>query len=308
MRTSTPIWATILVLNMLARSASAQIPASELTRTLTVPAPPEDDAPAPPIYVRKLMVTTLQFELLVRSVTISGPGAEHIAAQRLGEDAVVVRPAKNLPSWQRPTLEVTAEDGVRHVFTLVVDPDELDVVVRVQRGQCVTSETGDLDAAAAELLLREPVRTIRQLSFRQLYAWAQVDDVKMRVWGALPMSRLSVVSLSIESSGTPFLFDRAHLANAARRLKVLGARPDAEGNIQLVVSRPPGEADGTAYSLTVTEKGGLRQLIAENVVPWPAPQASTPSEPFTLEEGAKADPDGGTRSGKLSRTQVLERR
>jgi hypothetical protein len=114
--------------------------------------------------------------------------------QQLGADAVVVRPAKNLPSWQKPTLTVVAEDGARHLFTLVMDADEMDVQVRVQRGQCLTSHPENLDALAAELLLREPVRKIRQLSFQQDIREGRAGGTKLQVWGTLALSQLAVVA------------------------------------------------------------------------------------------------------------------
>ncbi|QRK09020.1 DUF2381 family protein [Archangium violaceum] len=307
MRTSTAVQAAILTLTLLARSAVAQVPASELTRTLTVPAPPDGDAPSSPIYVRKQMVTTLQFELPLRAVTLSGPGAEHVAVQRLGVDAVIVRPAKHLPTWHKPTLEITAEDGARHVFALVMDENEMDVQVFIQRGQCITSEPENLDAAGAELLLREPVRTIRQLSFRQDIKEAGEEGVKLQVWGALPLSRLAVVALSIESTGEPFAFGHVRFDGPLGRIKVLGTRLDAEGNISIVVKRPEAEADGIAYSLVVSERNGPRKLVAK-VIPWPTPPDSAPRQPLGAEGHPEADPDGRRRDGELSRPKLLQRR
>ncbi|HYO56468.1 DUF2381 family protein [Archangium sp.] len=307
MRTSTAVRAAALAFTLLTRATEAQVPASELTRTLTVPAPPEGDAPAPPIYVRKHMVTTLQFELPLRAATLSGPGAEHVTVQRLGADAVVVRPDKKLPSWQKPTLEVTAEDGARHLFTLIPDAEEVDAQVRIQRGQCLTSEPEDLDTAAAELLLREPVRTIRQLSFRQDNTTAIAGGVTLQVWGSLPLSQLAVVALRIESTGEPFAFDQARFGSPVGRIKILGTRLDAEGNISIVVKRPEDEADGISYSLEVSERNGPRKLVAE-VIPWPALPDSTPRQPLGTEGHPEADPDGRVRDGKLSRPEVLQRR
>lgn len=307
MRTSTAVRAAILTLTLLARSAVAQVPASELTRTLTVPAPPDGDAPSSPIYIRKQMVTTLQFELPLRAVTLSGPGAEHVAVQRLGVDAVIVRPAKHLPTWHKPTLEITAEDGTRHVFALVMDEDEMDVQVFIQRGQCITSEPENLDAAGAELLLREPVRTIRQLSFRQDISEAKAEGVKLQVWGALPLSQLAVVALRIESNGKPFAFDRVRFNSPVGRIKVLGTRLDAEGNISIVVKRPEAEADGIVYSLEVSERNGPRKLVTE-VIPWPAPPDSAPRQPLGTKGHPKADPDGRRRDGELSRQKLFQRR
>ena len=275
MRPSTAVRATTLALTLLARNAEAQVAASELTRTLTVPAPLEEHAPAPPIYVRKSMVTTLQLELPIRTVSLSGPGAEHVTLQRLGVDAVVVRPERKLPSWHKPTLEVTAADGAKHVFTLVMDADALDVQVRVQRSQCLTSEPEGLDAAAAELLLREPVRTIRQLSFRQDIKEAKAEGVKLQVWGSLPLSRLAIVSLRIESTDEPFAFDHARFDSPVGHIQVLGTRLDSEGNLSIVVKRPEDEADGIPYSLEVSERNGPRKLVAK-VIPWPAQPDSTP--------------------------------
>ncbi|WNG39612.1 DUF2381 family protein [Archangium minus] len=307
MRTSTAVRAATLMLTLLARSAAAQVPASELTRTLTVPAPLDSNAPSSPIYVRKQMVTTLQFELPLRAVTLSGSGAEHVAVQRLGVDTVILRPAKHLPTWHKPTLEITAEDGARHVFALVMDEDEMDVQVFIQRGQCITSEPENLDAVAAELLLREPVRTIRQLSFRQDNTVARVGEAMLKVWGSLPLSRLAVVTLRIESANEPFAFGHARFDSPVGRIKVLGTRLDAEGNISIVVRRPEAEADGIVYSLEVSEQNGPRKFVTK-VIPWPAPQDSTSRQPLGTEGHPKADPDGRVRNGKLSRPEILQRR
>jgi hypothetical protein len=307
MHASTVVRAAIVSLTLLSRPAPAQVPASELTRTLTVPAPPDGDVPAPDIYVRKQMVTTLQFELPVRSITLSGTGAEHIAVQQFGPDAVILRPSKHLPSWQHPTLTVVAEDGARHAFSLVMDADEVDVQVRVQRGQCVT-EPENIDALVAELLLRESVRTIRQLSFHQQIVDARTDGARLKMWGTLPMSRLAVVALRINSHGTPFTFEHARFESPIGRLKVLGTRPDAEGNIIIVVKRPTGEADGIAYTLRVSEKNGSRQFVARNVVPWPVPHTSALREPLGSEGDTEADPDGRGRNGEVPRTKRLESR
>lgn len=307
MRTSTVIRTTALALTLLATRAPAQVSALESTRTLTVPAPPDAEAPAPPIYVRKRSVTTLQFELTLRSVTISGPGAEHVTVQRLGTDAVVIRPEKNLPAWHRPTLEVTAEDGARHLFTLEMDAEQVDVQVLVRRVQCLTPAPEDLDAAAAQLLLREPVRTIRQLSFQQDVREARLGGARLQVWGSLPLSRLAVVAVRIESTGEPFDFAQARFDSPIGRIRVLGTRPDAEGNISIVVRRPEDEADGIAYSLEVSERHGPRKLVTQ-VIPWPAPPGSTPRHPLGAEGHPKADPNGGGGDGELSRPELLQRR
>lgn len=300
MRTSTTFRAAVLAFTLLARSATAQVPASGLTRTLTVPVPPEDDAPAPPVYLRQHMVTTLQFELPLRAATLSGPGAEHVTLQRLGADAVIVRPEKKLPSWHKPTLEVTAEDGAKHLFTLVMDEAEMDVQVRVQRGQCLTSEPRNFDALAAELLLREPVRTIRQLSFRQDISEARAEGVKLQIWGTLPLSQLAVVAFRIESTGEPFAFAQARFESPVGHIQVLGTRQDTEGNISIVVKRPEGQADGIPCALEVSERNGRRKLVAE-VIPWPAPPDSTTRQPLGTEGHPEADPNGRSRDGELPR-------
>jgi hypothetical protein len=307
MRTSTTIRAAALALALLATRAPAQVPASEPTRTLTVPAPPEGDAPAPPIYVRKRTVTTLQFELSLRTVTLSGPGAEYVTVQRLGADAVVIRPEKNLPSWQKPTLEVTAEDGARHLFTLEMDAEQVDVQVLVRRVQCLTSSPEDLDSAAAQLLLREPVRTIRQLSFQQDNKIAVAGGATLKVRGSLPLSRLAVVTLRVESTGEPFAFAQARFDSPIGRIKVLGARLDDEGNVSVVVKRPEDEVDGIAYSLEVSERHGPRKLTAQ-VIPWPYQPKSTPRQPLGTEGHPEADPDGRVRDGKLPGPEILQRR
>ncbi|MCY1075072.1 DUF2381 family protein [Archangium lansingense] len=300
MRTSTAVRAAALALTLLARSATAQVPASGLTRTLTVPAPPEADAPAPPIYLRKHMVTTLQFELSIRATTLSGPGAEDVTVQQLGEDAVVLRPSRSLPEWRKPTLTVVAKDGVKHAFTLVMGETEMDVQVHIQRGQCRASEPEDLDALAAELLLREPVRTIRQLSFRQDNKLVSTGGATLQVWGTFALSRLALVALHIESTGEPFSFDQARFENPAGRIQVLGTRQDAEGNISIVVKRPENEADGIPYSVEVSERNGPRKLIAK-VIPWPAMADSTPSQPLGTQGHPEADPDGGVHNRELPR-------
>jgi hypothetical protein len=307
MRTPTAVRASVITLLLLSGAARAQIPASELTRTLTIPGPPDGDTPAATIYVRKQMVTTLQFELPLRAASLSGPGAEHVTLQRLGEDAVVVRPENRLPTWQKPLLEVTAQDGAKHVFALVTDAHELDVQVRVQRGQCLTSDPENLDALAAELLLREPVRNIRQLSFRQDISEAKAEGVKMQLWGTLPLSQLAVVAFRIESNGKPFTFDRARFDSPVGRIQVLGTRLDDEGNISLVVKRPGDQADGIVYSLEVSERHGPRKLVAE-IIPWPTLSDSPPRQPLGAEGHPKADPDGRGRDGELSRPQFLQRR
>lgn len=307
MRTSTVIRAAALALTLLATRVPAQDSAPESTRTLTVPAPPDGDAPTPPIYVRKRSVTTLQFELSLRAVTLSGPGAEHVTVQRLGADAVVIRPEKNLPSWHRPTLEVTAEDGARHLFTLEMDAEQVDVQVLVRRVQCLTSTPEDLDTVAAQLLLREPVRTIRQLSFQQDNAEETVGGATLKIWGSLPLSRLAVVAVRIDSTGEPFAFGQARFDSPFGRIKVLGTRPDAEGNISIVVKRREDEADGIAYSLEVSERHGPRKLTAQ-VIPWPYQPTSPPRQPLGTERHLEADPDGRVRDGKLSRPEALQRR
>jgi hypothetical protein len=307
MRTPPTVRASIVTLLMLTGAARAQVPASELTRTLTVPAPPEGDPPASPVYVRTRMVTTLQFELPLHAVTLSGPGAEHITVQRLGPDAVIVRPAGPLPSGEKPTLTVVAEDGARHLFTLVTDADEVDVQVRVQRGQCLTADPEDLDALAAELLLREPVRNIRKLSFQQDVREGRVGGAKLQVWGSLPLSQLAIVAFRIDSTDVPFTFGHARFTSSAGRIKILGTRLDAEGNISMVVKRPETEADGVAYSLEVGERSGPRKL-ATKVIPWPTLSDSTPRQPFDSEGHPKADPDGRSRNRKFSRPEILQRR
>ena len=306
MRTPTTVRASIVTMLMLAGAATAQVPASELTRTLTVPAPPEGDPPASPVYVRTRMVTTLQFELTLRAVTLSGPGAEHITVQRLGPDAVIVRPEGPLPFGEKPTLTVVAEDGARHLFTLVTDADDVDVQVRVQRGQCLTADPEDLDALAAELLLREPVRNIRKLSFQQDISEGMAGGTKLQVWGSLPLSQLAIVAVRIESTDEPFTFGHARFASAAGRIKILGTRLDAEGNLSIVVKRPENETDGTAYSLEVSERSGPRKLVAE-VIPWPVPNSTT-SQPLGSEGRPKADPDGRGRDGELPRKKPRQRR
>ncbi|WP_309895028.1 DUF2381 family protein [Archangium sp.] len=307
MRAPTSVRASIVTLLLLSGAAGAQVPASELTRTLTMPAPPGGDPPASPVYVRSRMVTTLQFELPLRAATLSGPGVEHITVQLIGTDAVIVRPTSHLPSGEKPTLTVVAEDGARHLFTLVTDADEVDVQVRVQRGQCLTADPEDLDALAAELLLREPMRNIRKLSFQQDLREGMVGGARLQVWGSLPLSQLAIVAFRIDSTDEPFTFGHARFASSAGRIKILGTRLDAEGNISMVVKRPETEADGIAYPLEVSERSGPRKL-ATKVVPWPTLPDSTPRQPLGSEGRPKADPDGRHRNRKFSRPELLQRR
>lgn len=311
MRRLTVIQALFLALGFAGvRPAWAQDPAHPSARTLTVPEPPGAAVPARELYVAAATTTTLEFEMRVSAALLTGPGSEHIGVQRLGPHVVFLRPEVALGAKDQPSLTVTVEDGARYVFALVGDTVQPDVEVRVRRGHCLTE--GDLDLAAVELLLREPVGQLRKTAFQERQREAEADGVTMTVWGALPLARLSIITFRITSeAAAPFSFHRAHIHSPLGRLKVLGARPQPKGDIAVLVERPADVVDGVIYTLTVSEKHGPRQLIAD-VLPWPLvpalPARGAPGEKLGPEEAPKADPDRRTGDGKLPRTQVRQRR
>jgi hypothetical protein len=263
-----------------------------------------------PISVAANFTTTLELEMPVSEVSLSGPGSERVGLQRMGRQIIFLRPGGALSAKEQPTLTVTAEDGVRYVFPLVGNAVEPDTEVRVRRGRCPTEE--ELDLAAVELLLREPMGQLRKSAFQERNRRATADGVTMQVWGALPFSRIAIVGLQIISKPpAPFLFERARFHSPMGRLKVLGALPQPDGEIAIVVERPADESDGVVYTLSVSEKDGPRQLVAD-VVPWPLvsalPAHGVLGEELGPERGAEADPDIGRGDGKLPRPKVRQRR
>lgn len=311
MRAFTIVQGLFVILGILRGSpAWAQERAPRPARTLTVPGPSGAVVHSQPIAVAANFTTTLELEMPVSEVSLNGPGSERVGVQRMGRQIIFLRPGGALSEKGQPTLMVTAEDGVRYVFPLVGDAVEPDTEVRVRRGHCPTEE--ELDLAAVELLLREPVGQLRKSAFQERNRWAVADGVRMQVWGALPFSRIAIVGLRITSEEqAPFLFERARFHSPMGRLKVLGALPQPDGDIAIVVERAADEADGVLYTLSVTEKDGPRQLVAD-VVPWPLvsalPSRGVPGEELRPEEGAEANPDRGPREGKLPRTKVRKRR
>jgi hypothetical protein len=311
MRAFTIVQGLILLLGLLRGNfAWAQEQAPRPVRTLTVPEPPGAMVDSQPISVAANFTTTLELEMPVREVSLNGSGSERVGVQRMGRQIVFLRPSGALSAKEQPTLTVTAEDGVRYVFPLVGDAVEPDTEVRVRRGRCPTEE--ELDLAAVELLLREPVGQLRKSAFQERNRWAVAEGVTMKVWGALPFSRIAIVGLRIISEEqAPFLFERARFHSPMGRLKVLGALPQPGGDIAIVVERPADEADGVLYTLSVTEKDGPRQLVAD-VIPWPLvsalPARGVPREELGTKEGAEANPDRGPGEGKLPRMKVRKRR
>jgi hypothetical protein len=288
----------------------AQEPAPKPARTLTVPEPPGAVVQAQPIAVAANFTTTVEVEMPVSEVLLTGQGGEQMGVQRLGRHIVFLRPGSAFTGKEQPTLTLTTDDGVRYTFPLVGDALEPDSEVRVRRGRSLTEE--DVDLASVELLLREPVGQLRKSAFQERQRKAIANGVTMKVWGALPLARLSIVGLRIESeAAAPFLFQRARFHSPMGRLRVLGARPQPDGDVAILVQRPADEADGVLYTLSVSEKGGSRHLVAD-VIPWPSvpvlPARSVSGEEFRPEEGPKADPDVRSGNGKLPRTKVRQRR
>lgn len=311
MRAFTIVQGLILILALSRGSpAWAQERAPRPARTLTVPGPSGATVHSQPIAVAADFTTTLELEMPVSEVSLNGPGSERVGVQRMGRQIIFLRPGGVLSEKERPTLMVTAEDGIRYVFPLVGNAVKPDTEVRVRLGRCPSEE--ELDLAAVDLLLREPVGQIRKSAFQERQSRAIGDGVTMEVWGALPFSRIAIVGLRITSEApAPFLFERARFHSPMGRLKVLGALPQPDGDIAIVVERPADEANGVLYTLAVSEKDGPRQLVAD-VVPWPLvsalPARGVPGEELGPEEGAEADPDRGRGDGKLPRPKVRQRR
>ncbi|HLL01457.1 MAG TPA: DUF2381 family protein [Myxococcaceae bacterium] len=311
MRAFTIVQGLFLIFGILRGSpAWAQERAPRPARTLTVPGPSGATVHSEPIAVATNFTTTLELEIPVSEVSLNGPGSERVGVQRMGRQIIFLRPGGALSAKEQPMLTVTAEDGIRYVFPLVGDAVAPDTEVRVRRGRCPTEE--ELDLAAVELLLREPVDQLRKSAFQERNRRADADGVTMQVWGALPFSRIAIVGLRITSEAqAPFLFERARFHSPTGRLKVLGALPQADGAIAIVVERPADEADGVLYTLSVSEKDGPRQLVAD-VIPWPLASAlsarGVPGDELGPEEGAEANPERGRGDGKLPRPKVRERR
>ncbi len=311
MRAFTIVQGLVLVLGLSrGTSAWAQEPTPRPARTLTVPGPSGAVVHSQQISVAANFTTTLDLEMPVREVALSGPGSERVGVQRMGRQILFLRPGGALSAKEQPTLTVTAEDGIRYVFPLVGNAVEPDTEVRVRLGRCPTQE--ELDMAAVELLLREPVDQLRKSAFQERYRWAVAEGVRMHVLGALPFSRIAIVGLRITSEvQAPFLFERARFHSPMGRLKVLGALPQRGGGIAIVVERPEDEANGVLYTLSVSEKEGPRQLVAD-VIPWPLVSAlqarGVPGNELGPEEGAEANQDQGPRERKLPGAKVRQRR
>jgi hypothetical protein len=269
-----------------------------LARTLTLPAPSEDAAA---LHLRPQLVTTLELSFPVRETHLSGPGAEALTAQRLEPHIVSLYPARALAPGQRPVLTLTAEDGTRHAFPLVMD-GPVDVKVRVREAPACPEPSSAEAALAIPLLLSGPAGGFEEVAYHYAPSSPTPSDAPaLTLRGSLPLGRLAILVFHVTHPGEPFAIGRATLqAPSAVSLRVLGIRTGPSGDGALLIERPEDAAEGVEYTLRVFEKQGPRELVAPPFVPWPLPSIR--------KEDAQADPQLRPANGKLPRLKRLQPR
>lgn len=303
MRPPVVVRAVLATLALSTSPALAQGTSPALSRTLTVPRAP-DSAPAPPLHLRSQMATTLEFDFPVHEPRLSGPGGDAVAVQQLEPHVLSLYPSRALGPWQAPTLTLTAEDGARYVFSLVMD-GSVDVKVRVQRGECPPLESNE--AAATRLLLRLPAEQIREVAFHRLGVTAELAALTLKVEGTIPLAPHALLLLTLtEENARTFAPGDILISGPAGPLRVLGqGTPDKKGAFSAVVERPEGHPQGAVYTLTLQEKDGPRQLVAERVTPWPLAPPSPEGDVLGPQERPKGGPDA-TRHRKVPGPQRLQ--
>ncbi len=302
MRPPAVVRAALATLALSAAPALAQGASPALARTLTVPRVPGS---APAVHLRAQLATTLELDFPVREPRLTGPGADAVTVQQLEPHVLSLYPAHALGPWRAPTLTLTAEDGTRYPFTLVMD-GSVDVKVRIQRGECPPAEP--FEETATRFLLRQPLERLRQVAYHRLGKAAHFEGVTLHVEGTLPLARHAVLILQLSGQAEGFIPGAVHLSGPAGPLRVLGqGSQDARQSYSVMVERPEGHADGALYTLTLTEKKGVRRMVAERVMPWPPAPPSPQGDVLGSQEGPKGDA-GGARNRKLPGTQRLKPR
>jgi hypothetical protein len=304
MRPSAVVRVVLATLALSAAPALAQGAPPALARTLTVPRVP-GSAPAPAVHLRAQLATTLELDFPVREPRLTGPGADAVTVQQLEPHVLSLYPSHGLGPWQAPTLTLTAEDGTRYPFTLVMD-GAVDVKVRVQRGEC--PPPGPLEESATRFLLRQPVERLRLVAFQRLGNFTTLEGVTLHVEGTLPLAPHALLILTLDDDTKPFVPGDVLLGGPAAAPRVLGMGAlDGERAFSVIVERPEGQADGTEYTVTVTEKDGARRFAVTGVTPWPLAPPSPQGDVLRPQQRPEGVP-GGARHRKVPGTQRLQPR
>lgn len=304
MRPSAVVRAVLATLALSAAPALAQGASPALARTLTVPRAP-GSAPAPTVHLRAQLATTLEFDFPVREPRLTGPGSDAVTVQQLEPHVLSLYPAHALGPWQAPTLTLTAEDGTRYPFTLVMD-GAVDVKVRVQRGECPPPEP--FEESATRFLLRQPVERLRQVAFHRLGNFATLEGVTLAVEGTIPLAPHALLLFTLDGDTKPFIPGEVLLGGPATPPQVLGMGTlDANHAFSVIVERPEGQADGTEYTVTVTEKDGARRFVISQVTPWPLAPPSPQGDVLGPQQRPEGVP-GGARHRKVPGAQRLQPR
>lgn len=118
-------------------------------RTLVAPARP-GEVPPLELHVAPGVATLIQLGAPLRREALKLPeGTEHIQLGPMGEDSLVILPARNLTDGARVPLTIEAEPGAEPLrFVLITRRDVADVQVRVVRAPSAPDEDG------AELMAR----------------------------------------------------------------------------------------------------------------------------------------------------------
>lgn len=304
MRPSAVVRAVLATLALSAAPALAQGASPAPSRTLTVPRAP-GPAPAPNVHLRAQLATTLEFDFPVREPHLTGPGTDAVTVQQLEPHVLSLYPSHALGPWQAPTLTLTAEDGTRYPFTLVMD-GSVDVKVRIQRGECPPPEP--FEESATRFLVRQPVEHLRQVAFHRLGKFATLEGVTLTVEGTLPLAPHALLLLTLGDDMKPFIPGDVLLGGPAAAPRVLGMGGlDGNRAFSVIVERPQGQADDTQYTVTVTERDGARRFVIPGVTPWPLAPPSPQGDVLGPQQRPEGVP-GGAGHRKVPGAQRLQPR
>jgi hypothetical protein len=182
----------------------------------------------------------------------------------------------------------------------------VDVKVRIQRGDCPPAEP--FEESATRFLLRQPVERLRQVAYHRLGREAHREGLTLLVDGTLPLAPYALLVLKLDEGAETFIPGAVHLSGPAGALRVLGQGTlDERRRFSVMVERPEGHADGALYTLTLTQKEGVRRMVVERVIPWPPAPPSPQGDVLGPQEAPKGDA-GGAHNRKVPGTQRLKPR
>jgi uncharacterized protein DUF2381 len=257
----------IAVLGLL---VTAQAAAEARSRTITIPPRPAD-GDGPTIYLQSESATTLVFDEAPKGVSVSGPDGRVHTDQIL--KTIVLYPLPALTEQDKVKIVVTAADGTKLPFTVVMNGKDFDIKVAVKRGRADAAECDDTARALLTLLRANPREGIKEISFQSTSISTSLNGQKLFVQGVLPMFGYAIILVDPGRAETPserLEYQAVRLfGSTSGSLQILDTLTGKNGSLTIIAQKPEGAIDD-AYALELEATNGARAAV-RGLNLWPAP-------------------------------------